>query len=181
MSKQIKQLVVGEYLKRFEGVEGGVLVEIRGLDAGTNNRLRTTLVDKKIRVTVVKNTLARKAFQGTALEGLSKYLSGPSALVYGGNSVVEVAREIVELAKDKEALQFKAAILDGITFEGKAGVEALSKYPTREEAQAKVITLVLSPARNVVGAAKGPAGRIGGIIKEIQRKLEAGETIAAKA
>ncbi|NDA94506.1 MAG: 50S ribosomal protein L10, partial [Betaproteobacteria bacterium] len=59
MSKQIKQLVVREYQKRFDGVEGGVLVEIRGLDAGTNNRLRTTLVDKQIRVTVVKNTLAR--------------------------------------------------------------------------------------------------------------------------
>ena len=181
MSKPIKQMIVRDYQKRFEGVEGGVLVEIRGMDAGTNNRMRTEMVGKKIRVSVVKNTLARKAFAGTALESLSKFLSGPSALVYGGDSVVAVAREIVAWAKDKEALQFKAAILDGITFEGKAGVEALSKYPTREEAQAKVITLVLSPARNVVGAAKGPAGRIGGIIKEIQRKLEAGETIAAKA
>jgi large subunit ribosomal protein L10 len=181
MSKPIKQMIVREYQKRFEGVEGGVLVEIRGMDAGTNNRMRTELVGKKIRVSVVKNTLAGKAFQGTALESLSKFLSGPSALMYGGESVVALAREIVAWAKDKDSLKFKAAILDGITFEGKAGVEALSKYPTREEAQAKVITLVLSPARNVVGAAKGPAGRIGGIIKEIQRKLEAGETIAAKA
>ena len=181
MSKPIKQMIVRDYESRFTGVEGGVLVEIRGMDAGTNNRLRTELVGKKIRVTVVKNTLARKAFKGTPLEGLSKWLSGPSALVYGGDSVVGVAREIVEWAKDKEALQFKAAILDGITFEGKAGVEALSKFPTREEAQAKVITLVLSPARNVVGAVKGPAGRVLGIVKEIQRKLEAGETVAARA
>ena len=181
MSKPIKQMIVRDYQKRFEGVEGGVLVEIRGMDAGTNNRMRTELVGKKIRVSVVKNTLARKAFTGTALESLSKYLSGPSALVYGGDSVVAVAREIVAWAKDKEALQFKAAILDGITFEGKAGVEALSKFPTREEAQAKVITLALSPARNVVGAVKGPAGRVLGIVKEIQRKLEAGETIAARA
>jgi large subunit ribosomal protein L10 len=181
MSKPIKQMIVRDYSSRFTGVEGGVLVEIRGMDAGTNNRMRTEMVGKKIRVTVVKNTLARKAFQGTPLEGLSKWLSGPSALVYGGDSVVAVAREIVEWAKDKEALQFKAAILDGITFEGKAGVEALSKYPTREEAQAKVITLALSPARNVVGAVKGPAGRVLGIVKEIQRKLEAGETVAARA
>lgn len=181
MSKPIKQMIVREYQKRFEGVEGGVLVEIRGMDAGTNNRMRTEMVGKKIRVSVVKNTLARKAFTGTALESLSKFLSGPSALVYGGDSVVAVAREIVAWAKDKDALQFKAAILDGITFEGKAGVEALSQYPTREEAQAKVVTLVLSPGRKLLGAVKGPGGRVMGIVKEIERKLEAGETIAAKA
>jgi hypothetical protein len=122
-----------------------------------------------------------KAFQGTALESLSKFLSGPSALVYGGESVVALAREIVAWAKDKDSLKFKAAILDGITFEGKAGVEALSQYPTREEAQAKVVTLVLSPGRKLLGAVKGPGGRVMGIVKEIERKLEAGETIAAKA
>jgi large subunit ribosomal protein L10 len=181
MSKPIKQFIVRQYQSRFDGVEGGVLVEIRGMDAVTNNNLRTEMVCKKIRVSVVKNTLARKAFTGTPLEGLSKYLKGPSALVYGGESVVALAREIVEWARAKESLQFKAAIMDGITFEGAAGVEALSKYPTREEAQAKVITLVLSPARNVVGAVKGPASRVLGIVKEIQRKLEAGETVAAQA
>ena len=101
--------------------------------------------------------------------------------MYGGESVVALAREIVAWAKDKDSLKFKAAILDGITFEGKAGVEALSKYPTREEAQAKVVTLVLSPGRKLLGAVKGPGGRVMGIVKEIERKLEAGETIAAKA
>jgi len=181
MSKPIKQMIVREYQKRFEGVEGGVLVEIRGMDAGTNNRLRTEMVGKKIRVTVVKNTLAGKAFKGTPLESLAKFLKGPSALVYGGESVIAVAREIVAWAKTKDSLLFKAAILDGITFEGKAGVEALSQYPTREEAQSKVITLVLSPARNVMGAVKSPGSNVLAIVKEIQRKLEAGETIAAKA
>ena len=46
-----------------------------------------------------------------------------------------------------------------------------------EEAQAKVVTLLLSPARNLVGAVKAPAGNIAGILKTIQEKLEAGEEI----
>ncbi len=181
MSKPIKEMIIRDYKTRFSGVEGGVLVEIRGMDAGTNNRLRTALVQKQIRITVVKNSLARTAFAGTPLESLSKYLTGPSALVYGGDSVVEVAREIVQWAKDKESLHFKAAILDGVTFEGPAGVKALSKYPTREEAQAQVVTLVLSPGRTLMGSVKSPGSTLLGIVKEIQRKLEAGETIAAKA
>ncbi|MFZ9916431.1 MAG: hypothetical protein ACO3IB_14020 [Phycisphaerales bacterium] len=61
----------------------------------------------------------------------------------------------------------KAAIFDGELYEGDAGVKKLGSFPTREEAQAKVVTLVLSPARQIMGC-----------VKTIQEKLEKGETIA---
>jgi hypothetical protein len=51
--------------------------------------------------------------------------------------------------------------------------------PTREEAQSNVVTLVLSPGRNLLGAVKGPGGRVMGIVKEIESRLEKGETISA--
>jgi ribosomal protein L10 len=98
----------------------------------------------------------------------------------GAESAVDIAREIVAWAKDKESLQFKGACIDGEVFEGKVGVERLSKFPTRVEALATVVTLYLSPARKVVGAVVGPGRKAVGLVKEIQRKLEAGETIAAK-
>ena len=69
-------------------------------------------------------------------------------------------------------------VLDGNLFEGEAGVKRLSDFPTKEEAQAKVVQLVLAPGANVLGAAKGAGGRILGVIKTIQEKLESGETIA---
>jgi large subunit ribosomal protein L10 len=181
MSKTIKEMIVREYKKRFHGASGAVLVEIRGMDATTNNNMRTTLLQKQIRVSVVKNTLARKAFEGTQLEGLSKYLVGPTAVLTGAESAVDIAREIVAWAKEKETLQFKGACIDGVVFEGKAGVERLSKFPTRVEALSNVVTLYLSPAKTVVGAVCGPGRKAVGIVKEIQRKLEAGETIAARA
>ena len=180
MSKTIKEMIVKEYKNRFHGATGAVLVEIRGMDASMNNAMRTTLQEKHIRVSVVKNTLARKAFEGTKLEGLAKYLVGPTAVLTGAESAVDIAREIVAWAKDKESLQFKGACIDGEIFEGKVGVERLSKFPTRVEALATVVTLYLSPARKVVGAVVGPGRKAVGLVKEIQRKLESGETIAAK-
>ena len=177
MSKPIKDLILAEYTERFKGVEDALLIDIRGIDANDNNTLRLGLAKKDIRITVVKNTLARKAFAGTGLEQLTAATIGPSAIAWGAESVVEVARELADWAKKLDELELKAAVLDGELFDGEAGVKRLSTFPTRTEAQAKVVQLVLSPASNVVGAAKAPGSNILGIIKELQDRLEKGQTL----
>ena len=181
MSKPVKQMIVKEYRKRFEGVEGAVVVEIRGMDASATNKMRTDFARKSVKVAVVKNALARSAFKGHALEGLGEHFTGPTAIVYSRDSVIDLARDLVKWSKGIESFTFKAAILEGIVFEGVAGVHKLSKMPTRAEAQSNVVTLVLSPARNLLGAVKGPGGRVMGIVKEVQSRLEKGEAITAKA
>src|SRR5690606_3600611 len=108
----------------------------------------------------------------------SSSLVGPAAFAYGGSSVVDVARQLIEWSKKVKPLELKAAVLDGQLFAGEEGVRRLSQFPTREEAQAKVVALLLAPAGNVVGAATGPARKLMGIVKEIQDRLEKGETIA---
>lgn len=177
MSKPIKEMIEADYKRRFENVNDAILVDIRGIEANDNNNLRINLLKKDIRVTIVRNNLARRAFQGTKLEALSKGFNGPSALVHGAESVVDVAREIVELAKKYDKLDLKGASLDGEFYEGENGVKALSKFPTRQEAISKVVTLVLSPAQNILGSAIGPSGQIMGIVKEVQERLERGEEI----
>lgn len=178
MSKPVKELIIGEYKERFEDIDGALVVDIRGMTANDNNTIRRGLQAKQIRVTVLKNSLAKKAFVGTALEPLGPALEGPSALAYGAESVVDVARQIVEWSKKVKTLALKGAVLDGQYFAGAEGVKRLSQFPTREEAQAKVVTLILSPARKVMGAAVGPGSKILGIVKEIQTRLEKGEAIA---
>ncbi|HRQ75154.1 MAG TPA: 50S ribosomal protein L10 [Phycisphaerales bacterium] len=178
MSKPVKEMIVSEYQKRFGDIDGALVLEIRSLPANDNNALRLGLLKKNIRVTVVKNTLARKAFAGTHLEAVSPALEGPSALAYGTDSVVNVARELVDWAKKVKDLVLKGAVLDGQYFEGEAGVKRLSDFPTKEEAQARVVSLILAPAGNVVRAATSPGSNILGIVKEIQERLEKGETIA---
>jgi len=181
MSKPVKEMIIKQYRQRLSGVEGAVIIDLRGYDGIENTRLRNHLRGKGVKVTVVKNTLARKAISGTPLEAAGKALVGPAAFAYGADSVVAVARELIGWARKVKELELKAAVLDGTLFEGAEGVRRLSQFPTREEAQARVVQLVLSPAQKVVGAAKGPGGRVLGIVKTIQEKLEKGETVARVA
>lgn len=181
MSKPVKEMILADYQKRFDNLDGALVVDIRGIDANDNNNLRLGLLEKDIRVTVVRNTLARKAIAGTGLEAISPALAGPAALAYGSTSVVDVARELINWAKKVKSLELKGAVLDGEYYEGEAGVKRLSEFPTREEAQAKVVQLVLSPAGNLLRAATSPGSNILGIVKEIQERLEKGETISRVA
>ena len=177
MSKPVKQMIMADYRRRFESLEGALVIDIRGIDANENNALRLGLAERDIRITVVKNALARKAIAGTDLEPLAPALAGPAALVYGADSVVSVARALVEWARKVDQLDLKGAVLDGEFFEGTEGVRRLSAFPTREEAQARVVQLFLAPAGNVVGALTSPGATILGVVKEIQERLEQGETI----
>ncbi|MCH8151564.1 MAG: 50S ribosomal protein L10 [Planctomycetes bacterium] len=178
MSKPVKELILADYKKRFDDVEAALVIDIRGMDANDNNALRLDLASKDIRVTIVKNSLARKAFAGTGLEAIIGSLQGPSALAYGAESVVDVAREMVAWARKLEHLDLRAAVMDGELFEGQAGVTRLSQYPTRLEAQAKVVQLVLAPAATLVAAMLGPPSGILSIVKEIERRLSDEQTIS---
>ena len=178
MSKPVKEMIVREYKERFEGTDDALVVSLRGIDNAGTGKIRKDLRAKDIRVQVVRNSLAVKAFEGTGLAGLEPVLKGQSAVVYGAETVVDVAREIVEVVKEFPDIELKGAVLDGQLFEGDSGVKELSKFPTRDEAIAQVITLVLSPARNLAGQLKGPGGRLAGILKAIEEKLENGESIA---
>ena len=177
MSKTVKEMISRDYSGMFEGHDNALVVSIRGIDANSTNAIRRQLQAKDIRITVVRNALAKKVFDGTGLEPLANVLSGASALAYGAESVVDVAREIVALLKDYPDIELKGAVLDGQLFEGQAGVTQLSKFPTREEAIADVVTLVLGPGRKLSAAIKGPGAQIAGILKTIEKKLEDGEEI----
>ena len=177
MSKPVKDMIVAEYRRRFDGLSDALVIDIRGIEANANNELRVDLLSKNIHITVLKNSLAKTAMSGTDLEVLSTTIDGPSALVFGGESVVEVARNLVDWARKIKQLDLKAAILDGELFEGADGVKRLSALPTKDEAQATVVQLVLSPAGNVVKAMTSPGGNVLGIIKEIRSRLEDGNTI----
>ncbi len=178
MSKRVKEMILSAYQERFDDVSGALLIDVRGVDANENNEMRMDLQKKDIRITIIKNTLARKAFAGTGLEPLAFALKGPSALAYGADSVVEVARELLRWARKLESLTLKAAVLDGELFDGDAAVARLGQYPTKTEALARVVKLLLAPAGTVVSAALGPASQIAGIVKEISDRLEKGEAIA---
>lgn len=181
MSKTIKSMISRDYTAKTTGIADAMVISLRGVKAIETTKLRRNLAKNKIKITVMRNSLARKSFKGTGLEGLATLLEGPSALCYGHTSVVEAARELVALVKDLPGIELKGAILDGTLFKGKAGVEELSKYPTRGEAIGKAVALLVGPGRNLGAQIKGPGSNIAGILKAIEAKLEKGEKIEKKA
>ncbi len=178
MSKTVKGLIENDYSAKLGDTSDAMVISIRGMKGIAATKLRRKLATKKIKIVVMRNALARKKFKGTGLEGLASILTGPSALAFGGASVVEVAREIVDQLKDFPGLELKGAILDGTLFEGDKGVKELSKYPTKGEAIGQVVTLMVSPGKKLVAQLKGPGSNIAGIIASIEAKLEKGEAIA---
>lgn len=181
MSKPVKQAIMRQYNDRLGATSDAMVISIRGLNARETTSVRLGLAKKNIKVQVVRNSLARKAFEDKDLKILAEFLSGPSAIAYGGQSVVEVAREVVALIEKFPKLELKGAVLDGQLFTGKKGVEELSKFPTKDEAIGKVVTLVVSPGKKLLAQVKGPGSKVAGIIKAIEGKLEKGEAIAKKA
>jgi large subunit ribosomal protein L10 len=147
MSKPVKEMMIRDFQERLGDTEDALVISLRGISANDNNAIRKGLAKKEIRVTVVRNKLFGQAFADTNLSGLSEILKGSNAIAYGAESVVEVAREVVALVKEFPDIELKGAILDGMLFSGDAGVKELSKYPTRDEAIAQDVALILSPAR----------------------------------
>ncbi len=172
MSKPVKKMMIGAYRERFGQTDGALLVDVCGVKSNANHLMRSELAKDDIRITVVKNSLAKQVVADTPLEGLGDLLSGPNAFVYGGESVVHVARKLIALAKEVDNLSFKGAVMEGQVFAADQ-IEALSKYPTREEAQAKTITAILTPGRNLAGAILGPGRKVASLVKAIQDKAEA--------
>jgi large subunit ribosomal protein L10 len=171
-------MIIDEYRGRLGDTQDALVIGLRGISSNDTNLIRTGLAQKSIHVTVVRNKLFGQAFGQTSLSALSEVLTGSNALAYGGESVVEVAREIVELIKKFPDIELKGAVLDGQLFEGQDGVEALSKFPTRDEAIAKDVAIILGPASKLMASIKGPGSGIAGLIKAIEEKLEKGEAIA---
>ena len=107
MSKKIKNIIANDLAKKLEGVENALLVNVIGLEVNTSNRLRGDLAAKGVRLMVVKNSLANRAFKGTSLDGLFDKATGPCALAFGDMDIVNLPKQIVRVSKDKAYAKFE--------------------------------------------------------------------------
>jgi large subunit ribosomal protein L10 len=181
MSKKVKSLIEKELISKFTPLDGVAVISPKGMDGTKNNLLRRRLGASGVKMTVVKNTLARRAANGTKLQGFDKLLDGPSAVIYGKSSISAIARMLMEEKKNDENLELRGVFFDGEVYEGEKGVERVSKLPTREEAIAGIVAAALGPGRRLMGAIKGPSSSIAGILKSIEEKAPKGGEAAPAA
>jgi large subunit ribosomal protein L10 len=172
MSKKVKSLIERDLSNRLKDIDAVAVINPRGINAIKNNLLRRRLREKGVRMTVVKNTLVKRAVGDGKLKGFDKLLDGPSAVLYGKASISTIARALLEEKKLDETLELRGMFFDGEVYIGEAGVKQVSKMPTREEAIGQIVALVLSPGKNLAGIFKGQAGKIASLIKAIEEKAK---------
>lgn len=180
MSKRIKSLITAELQNKFKGADSIVVVDYTGIDSKTTGGIRSDLRKKKVKMTVVRNAMAAKALESAGLKGAGTLLTGTNAVVYGGESIVDVVKELVEQAKKVEKLKIKGSVVDGTVLDSKA-TTALSKLPNKKELQGMIVGQILGPGRKLAGQIKGPAGKLAGQIKTVEDKAKEKEGAAPAA
>jgi len=168
MSKAVKALMTDQLRERYAGLNSACVVELTGLNVQAQEKLRRNLRGKSARLEVVKNSLARRAFRGGPLDPLGAALAGPCAVVTSSGSLIDVAKLLVEAAKEFKKLKLKQGVLDGDPM--LLSVEAIAKMRGRLEILGELAMLIRSPGRAMAGCLQSPQAKIAGCLKAMADK-----------
>lgn len=177
MSKQLKNLIADEVKQRLVGVNDALLANVIGLNSSNTFALRKELRSKNISLLVVKNSLARRATEGTPIAKAFDDNEGSLAVVWGGEDFVSLAKELVAIHKKPEFEKFtaKGGVMDGEKLTAEKVTE-ISKWPNRAGQISIVLGQVLSPGSKLLSQLNGPGGKL---LSQVKKKSEGEESPAA--
>ena len=148
MSKvELKQTIVDEIKELLDGAQSMVLVDYRGLTVAQDTSLRKELREAGVSYKVYKNTLIKRAVEGTAFESVSVDLEGPTAIAVSKTDATAPARILAKAAKNAEALEIKSGVVEGTYYDSKA-IMTIANIPSREELLSKLLGSMQSPITN---------------------------------
>jgi large subunit ribosomal protein L10 len=174
MSKYVKELMMDQLRSDLDGSRSLLILDLKDLDAVAEHGLRRDLRKKSIRLRVLKNSLARRVFADMGMDGLSRFLEGPSAMVWGGEGITELAKEISSQVKTLKKPAIKGGAVEGVVV-GPEQVDDITKLPSREVLIAQVIALLLGPARETLSLlSTGGSTLVGQLEALAKRQQEAG-------
>lgn len=158
---ELKQPIVDEIKAMLDGACGAVVVDYRGLTVEQDTRLRKQLREAGVSYKVYKNTLIKRAAEGTEFAALDPHLEGPTALAVSKDDATAPARILAEFAKTAPKLELKASVVEG-TYYDQAGTQVIATIPSREVLLGKLLGSIQSPITNLARVLNQIAEKNGG-------------------
>jgi len=173
MTREEKSQVIEKLTAELSDAKTLYLTDTAGLNAQDTSALRRACFKANIRLSVVKNTLLSKAMDASDKEfgDLKEVLKGNTSLMFSeiGNAPAKV---IKDFRKKSEKPVLKGAYIEEAVFIGDDQIDALVAIKSKEELIGDVISLLQSPAKNVISALKSGGSTIAGIVKTLQERGE---------
>ena len=171
MNKEEKVKAVEELKGQLADYKSIYLTDIAGLNALETSKLRRECFNSNVKLSVVKNTFLERAMSESENDfgELKELLKGNTTIMLStiGNSPAKV---IKKFRKDGDKPILKAAFVDEAIYIGDEHIDALFNLKSKEEVIGEIITLLQSPAKNVISALKSSSGKIAGLVKTLSEK-----------
>jgi large subunit ribosomal protein L10 len=169
MIRADKQKMVDGLKAEFVQARSGFLMAYQGLTVAQVTELRRRVRATASRLKVVKNRLAARAAQDTPLAALAPHFKGPLALAYNRGEPVALAKALLDFAKENPQLAFRAGVTEARTLDA-AGFEVLATLPSREAMLARLLGMMRSPQRRLVGALGGPLRNLVAVLRQVEAR-----------
>ena len=165
MHKADKERLVEDLTERLRSADSLLVADYRGLTNGQLAGLRAELLKHGARLTVVKNTLTRRAASAAGADALLAMLDGPTAIAFveAEGDPVAVAKALSDAARDTKILTLRGGVLSGHTITG-PDVETLAKLPPLDVLQAQLVGVIIAPLSQLVAVLNAPLQDLVGLI-----------------
>tara|TARA_A100001011_G_scaffold138258_1_gene145945 strand:- start:366 stop:878 length:513 start_codon:yes stop_codon:yes gene_type:complete len=158
MSKIAKKNYVEEMKKNFTSNDSVMIAQYQGLNVNELDELRKELRDKGILFKITKNRITKIAIKDTPVKDLEKYFTGPTAAAISSDPI-STAKILTKFAKSHDKLKIVAGFMDGKVLDQKE-VAIIATLPSLEEARAKIVGILASPAQKLVSILLAPGSKI---------------------
>ncbi len=169
-----KQEQVAELKEKLVRATSVIVADYRGLDVFTVNALRTKLrAAGGCEYRVVKNSVLRRASEGTGVASIATHFNGPTALALAFGDPVALAKALVEFAKQHEVFQLRAGVLEGKALD-RAEIATLATLPSLDQLRAQLVGVLQAPAQKLVMVLAAPAAQLARVTEARSKKLAEG-------